>query len=72
MHVPRELTTRGFLQCLGPKVATVAVTLVQTNTDKTLIQAMMKMVLDPMGGILLTNDGHAILRVSFLIALFSL
>ncbi len=23
---------------------------------------MMKMILDPMGGILLTNDGHAILR----------
>jgi T-complex protein 1 subunit gamma len=23
---------------------------------------MLKMVLDPMGGILLTNDGHAILR----------
>lgn len=31
---------------------------------KPALQAMMKMVLDPMGGILLTNDGHAILRVS--------
>ena len=25
-------------------------------------RAMLKMILDPMGGILLTNDGHAILR----------
>lgn len=25
-------------------------------------KAMLKMILDPMGGILLTNDGHAILR----------
>ena len=25
-------------------------------------KAMLKMLLDPMGGIVLTNDGHAILR----------
>lgn len=46
----------------------VRVTLLTPNSVADIIRsclgpkAMLKMLLDPMGGIVLTNDGHAILR----------
>ncbi|BEJ11003.1 hypothetical protein CspHIS471_0104250 [Cutaneotrichosporon sp. HIS471] len=64
--MPMMVMNTGPERQQGRKAQTANIVAAKTVADviRTCLgpKAMLKMVLDPMGGILLTNDGHAILR----------
>ncbi|OCF59744.1 T-complex protein 1 subunit gamma [Kwoniella mangroviensis CBS 10435] len=64
--VPVMVMNTGPERQSGRKAQTANIVAAKTVADviRTCLgpKAMLKMILDPMGGILLTNDGHAILR----------
>ncbi|WOO82460.1 T-complex protein 1 subunit gamma [Vanrija pseudolonga] len=64
--MPMVVMNTGPERQQGRKAQTANIVAAKTVADviRTCLgpKAMLKMVLDPMGGILLTNDGHAILR----------
>ncbi|ODN76088.1 T-complex protein 1 subunit gamma [Cryptococcus amylolentus CBS 6039] len=64
--MPMVVMNTGPERQTGRKAQTANIVAAKTVADviRTCLgpKAMLKMILDPMGGILLTNDGHAILR----------
>ncbi|KAI5451274.1 T-complex protein 1 subunit gamma [Naganishia albida] len=64
--IPMMVMNTGPERQTGRKAQTANIMAAKTVADviRTCLgpKAMLKMILDPMGGILLTNDGHAILR----------
>ncbi|ORY25184.1 chaperonin Cpn60/TCP-1 family [Naematelia encephala] len=66
MSMPMMIMNTGPERQTGRKAQTANIVAAKTVADviRTCLgpKAMLKMILDPMGGILLTNDGHAILR----------
>ncbi|RSH90663.1 T-complex protein 1 subunit gamma [Saitozyma podzolica] len=66
MSMPMMVMNTGPERQHGRKAQTANIVAAKTVADviRTCLgpKAMLKMILDPMGGILLTNDGHAILR----------
>jgi T-complex protein 1 subunit gamma len=63
---PADTQTPGGERQFGRKAQISNITAAKTVADiiRSCLgpKAMLKMLLDPMGGIVLTNDGHAILR----------
>lgn len=59
MNINTERETGRKAQLGNIKAAKAIADIVLTTLGP---RSMMKMLLDPMGGIVLTNDGHAILR----------
>jgi len=61
ISLPQRRTQKGLSKFITPRILTFAsvADIIRSCLGP---KAMLKMLLDPMGGIVLTNDGHAILR----------
>ncbi len=59
MNTSQERTTGREAQIANITAAKAVADVIRTCLGP---KAMLKMLLDPMGGLVLTNDGHAILR----------